>query len=231
MGRTGEEKGGGLRQGDEGKKIYNLADNERKIILCRNWRRKREREKRRLCFHLASLVRNTCFLRDISTSLQEQPALITPSIFNVLTAVRTRILWITNILIGREVDIFYIILHLKNPLQGNTRTACYSRIFWGKIQRQSKSDMLPLCRARILVPQTYHIGSAKLPFRCNAWVCLSVWFSSIILPVYYAMLKYQSHTFPHTSGGCIQKLKLYFPFMHIRSDILVPSISFNGRVR
>ena len=36
MGRTGEEKGGGLRQGDEGKKIRNLSDNERKIILCRN---------------------------------------------------------------------------------------------------------------------------------------------------------------------------------------------------
>ena len=91
--------------------------------------------------------------------------------------------------------------------------------------------MLPMCRARILMPQTYHIGSAKPPFRCNAWVCLAVWFSSIILPVYYAMLKYQSHTFPHTSGGYAQKLKRYFPFMHIRSDILVPSISFNGRVR
>jgi hypothetical protein len=36
MGRKGEEKGGGLRHGDEGKKIYNLSDKERKIILCRN---------------------------------------------------------------------------------------------------------------------------------------------------------------------------------------------------
>jgi len=91
--------------------------------------------------------------------------------------------------------------------------------------------MLPLCTARVLVPQIYHVGSAKPPFRCNAWVCLAVWFSSIILPVHYAMLKYQSHAFPHTSSGYTQKLKRYFPFVHIRSDILVPSISFNGRVR
>jgi len=88
-----------------------------------------------------------------------------------------------------------------------------------------------MCRARILVPQTYHIDSAKPPFRCNASVCIAVLFSSNILPVCYAMLEYQSHTFPHTSGGYAQKLKRYFPFMHIRSDILLPSISFNGRVR
>jgi hypothetical protein len=36
MGRTGEEKGGRLRQDNEGKKINNLSDNEIKIILCSN---------------------------------------------------------------------------------------------------------------------------------------------------------------------------------------------------
>lgn len=45
------------------------------------------------------------------------------------------------------------------------------------------------------------------------------------------MIEYQSHTFPHSSGGYTQKLKRYFSFMHFRSDILVPSISFNGGVR
>jgi hypothetical protein len=35
MDRTGGKKGGELRQGDEGKKIHNLPDYERKIILCR----------------------------------------------------------------------------------------------------------------------------------------------------------------------------------------------------
>jgi len=52
MGRTGEEKGGGLRQDDEGKKITNLSDNGRKIILCRNRRRKRKETKDNCAFTL-----------------------------------------------------------------------------------------------------------------------------------------------------------------------------------
>jgi len=51
MGRTGEEKGGGL-QDDEEKKISNLSDNERKIILCRNRRRKRTKTKDNCAFTL-----------------------------------------------------------------------------------------------------------------------------------------------------------------------------------
>ena len=55
MCRTGEGNGGGLWEGDEVKKIYNLTDNERKIILSRKWKTKRTKTKdnRAFTLHLA----------------------------------------------------------------------------------------------------------------------------------------------------------------------------------
>jgi hypothetical protein len=41
-----------IKKVDEGKKIYNLSDNERKIILCRNRRRKRTNTKDNCAFTL-----------------------------------------------------------------------------------------------------------------------------------------------------------------------------------